>query len=106
MKDADEHNVDEVLQRGKDEEYREDWHTQLKEQEKREEEEKKKKLEAEAAAEAAKKKKQEEDDTGFDMFADNEELPQDSTTIDGHSGAVHDTLKDNWDDVEGYYREL
>ncbi|CBX53319.1 Serine/threonine-protein kinase PRP4 homolog [Caenorhabditis elegans] len=104
MKDADEHNVDEVLQRGKDEEYREDWHTQLKEQEKREEEEKKKKLEAEAAAEAAKKKKQEEDDTGFDMFADNEELPQDSTTIDGHSGAVHDTLKDNWDDVEGYYR--
>lgn len=97
IKDADEKNVDEVLQRGKEEEHKEDWQTKLQEKEK-EEAEKKAKFEAEA------KKRKEEQDTGFDMFADNEELPQDSTTIDGHSGAVHDTLKDNWDDVEGYYR--
>ncbi|KAF1768440.1 hypothetical protein GCK72_000252 [Caenorhabditis remanei] len=86
------------------------------------EEEKKKKEEAEQEAElkvclksnlneknekrggASSKKLKKEDDDGFDMFADNEELPQDITTIDGHSGAVHETLKDNWDDVEGYYR--
>ncbi|EGT43990.1 hypothetical protein CAEBREN_22094 [Caenorhabditis brenneri] len=96
MKDADEHDVDETLKKEKEEEIREDWQTKLKEQEKKKAEE-----------EAAKKKKAEaasEDDDGFDMFADNEDLPQDSNTIDGHSGAVHDTLKDNWDDQEGYYR--
>lgn len=102
MTDANEADVDETLEKEKEEEIREDWQTKMKEREK-EEEEKKKKLEEEArkkkeaAAAAA-------DDDGFDMFADNEELPQDSTTIDGHSGAVHDTLKDNWDDQEGYYR--
>lgn len=96
MTDANEHDVDETLKKEKEEEIREDWQTKLKEQEKKKMEE-----------EAAKKKKAEaasEDVDGFDMFADNEDLPQDSTTIDGHSGAVHDTLKDNWDDQEGYYR--
>lgn len=104
MPDADEHEVDETLKKEKEEEIREDWHTKLKEMEKEEEEKlKKKKLEEE---EARKKKEEasEDNDDGFDMFADNEDLPQDSTTIDGHSGAVHDTLKDNWDDQEGYYR--
>ncbi|EFO92494.1 CRE-PRPF-4 protein, partial [Caenorhabditis remanei] len=106
MDGANEDTVDEVLKREKEEEQREDWHTKLKEIE----EEKKKKEEAEQEAELKKKeaelaaKKLKQEDDGFDMFADNEELPQDITTIDGHSGAVHETLKDNWDDVEGYYR--
>ncbi|CAI5438411.1 unnamed protein product [Caenorhabditis angaria] len=58
---------------------------------------------SETSQEEGKASKKDDDDK-FDMFADNEELPQDMGTIDGHAGSKLDTLKDNWDDTEGYYR--
>lgn len=47
--------------------------------------------------------------TEFDMFSDDTDLPQDGIVADeavlqsqGHHAS--DTLRDNWDDAEGYYR--
>lgn len=46
--------------------------------------------------------------TTFDMFADDEELPpevlQNATVIT--QDATNLSLKDNWDDTEGYYRKF
>ncbi|VDM70148.1 unnamed protein product [Strongylus vulgaris] len=45
----------------------------------------------------------------FDMFADDADLPQDGIVADeavvqSQGQQVNDTLRDNWDDAEGYYR--
>lgn len=46
--------------------------------------------------------------TTFDMFAEDEELPpevlQNATVI--NQDATNLSLKDNWDDTEGYYRKF
>ncbi|WKX92196.1 hypothetical protein Q1695_010320 [Nippostrongylus brasiliensis] len=47
--------------------------------------------------------------TEFDMFADCADLPQDGIVADeavvqSQGQHVNDTLRDNWDDAEGYYR--
>ena len=46
--------------------------------------------------------------TTFDMFADDDELPpealQNATVIT--QDATNLSLKDNWDDTEGYYHEI
>ncbi|KHJ96896.1 hypothetical protein OESDEN_03136 [Oesophagostomum dentatum] len=99
---ADEHVVDETLLRGKkaeeDDAKRErEYHI--------EEELKSENVQDDSTPPQAPAKSKAE----FDMFADDADLPQDGIVADesvlqsqGQQG--NDTLKDNWDDAEGYYR--
>ncbi|ETN73061.1 kinase domain protein [Necator americanus] len=107
VRGADEHIVEETLLRGKQAE-EDDAKREREYHEDKREKERKEQVDPPEVAEppkppAAKSK------TEFDMFADDADLPQDGIVADeavlhsqGQQG--NDTLRDNWDDAEGYYR--